>query len=280
MPDHSLRRDTLVIRAGESLPTASVEFFLCRAVVQAAASDDVEYVCLLTAAGTYAWVDTTASAPVGAKYIVQTADATLTNEQALGALATGLLKNTTTTGVLSIAVAGTDYPITDAGYFSPPGPVAIDAATVTALVAQETLARYVGYATKDLTGTRMHLIVTTAANTITWAEVALASAQSTGSLNLTLLGSAVDVSATFNSTGVKQVSINTAIPAGTHVYLLAGSDATTPFQVRATPGNEFSSTVPYVAHKTATRPSTMAANTAFSASTSANYAASVAARWF
>ena len=30
-------------------------------------------------------------------------------EQALSALATGLLKNTTTTGVLSIAVAGTDY---------------------------------------------------------------------------------------------------------------------------------------------------------------------------
>lgn len=48
-------------------------------------------------------------APVGAKYIVQQADGTLTNEQALGALATGLLKNTTGTGVLSIAVAGTDY---------------------------------------------------------------------------------------------------------------------------------------------------------------------------
>jgi hypothetical protein len=49
------------------------------------------------------------AAPVGAKYIVQTADATLTNEQSLGALATGLLKNTTTTGVLSIAT-GADLP--------------------------------------------------------------------------------------------------------------------------------------------------------------------------
>jgi len=49
-------------------------------------------------------------APVGAKYIVQTADATLTNEQALGALATGILKNTTITGVLSIATAS-DFPI-------------------------------------------------------------------------------------------------------------------------------------------------------------------------
>lgn len=48
-------------------------------------------------------------APIGATYIVQTADGTLTNEQAMGALATGLVKNTTTTGVQSIAAAGTDY---------------------------------------------------------------------------------------------------------------------------------------------------------------------------
>lgn len=50
-----------------------------------------------------------AYAPIGAKYIVQTADATLTAEQSLGALATGILKNTTSTGVLSIAV-GADLP--------------------------------------------------------------------------------------------------------------------------------------------------------------------------
>ena len=48
-------------------------------------------------------------APVGATYITQTTNATLTNEQALAALATGIVKNTTTTGVLSIAAQGTDY---------------------------------------------------------------------------------------------------------------------------------------------------------------------------
>jgi hypothetical protein len=48
-------------------------------------------------------------APSGAKYLVQVADAGLANAQALGALATGLLKSTTTTGVVSIAAAGTDY---------------------------------------------------------------------------------------------------------------------------------------------------------------------------
>lgn len=49
------------------------------------------------------------AAPAAAKYIVQTADSELSAEQALGALATGVLKSTTTTGVLSIAVPGTDF---------------------------------------------------------------------------------------------------------------------------------------------------------------------------
>ena len=52
---------------------------------------------------------TSGGAPVGATYIVQTSDGTLTNEQALGSLGTGLLKNTTSTGVLSIAT-GSDLP--------------------------------------------------------------------------------------------------------------------------------------------------------------------------
>lgn len=43
------------------------------------------------------------------KYILQQADAALPSAQAMGALGTGLVKNTTTTGVQSIAVAGTDY---------------------------------------------------------------------------------------------------------------------------------------------------------------------------
>jgi len=48
-------------------------------------------------------------APKTASYIVRTADGTLTNETVLGSLATGILKNTTTTGVLTIAT-GTDLP--------------------------------------------------------------------------------------------------------------------------------------------------------------------------
>jgi len=42
-------------------------------------------------------------------FVTKTAEASLSNEFALGSLATGLLKNTTTTGVPTIAVSGTDY---------------------------------------------------------------------------------------------------------------------------------------------------------------------------
>ena len=52
---------------------------------------------------------TAGGAPLDSTYIVQVPSGDLTNEQALSALATGILKNTTTTGVLSIATAGTDY---------------------------------------------------------------------------------------------------------------------------------------------------------------------------
>lgn len=46
-------------------------------------------------------------APTTATYITQTPDATLTNEQALSALATGIVVNTTATGVLTIYTGAT-----------------------------------------------------------------------------------------------------------------------------------------------------------------------------
>ena len=49
-------------------------------------------------------------APTDATYITQTPNASLSNEQALSALSTGLVKVTNTTGILSTASAGTDYP--------------------------------------------------------------------------------------------------------------------------------------------------------------------------
>ena len=63
----------------------------------------------VTVNGTFSATTITGMAPSNATYIVQTANATLTNEQVLSVLTTGLVKNTTTTGVLSIGVADTDY---------------------------------------------------------------------------------------------------------------------------------------------------------------------------
>ena len=54
-------------------------------------------------------INITPKAPTDAKYIVQTADTTLSAEQALSSLSTGLMKVTTTTGAITTATAGTDY---------------------------------------------------------------------------------------------------------------------------------------------------------------------------
>ena len=51
--------------------------------------------------GTLSWTSLSSGAPVGASYITQTANDTLSGEQALSSLGTGLMKVTTTTGVIS-----------------------------------------------------------------------------------------------------------------------------------------------------------------------------------
>ena len=55
-------------------------------------------------------VDGSANVAFANKFIVQgTTDSGLSGAQFLGALSTGIIKNTTTTGVLSVATSGTDY---------------------------------------------------------------------------------------------------------------------------------------------------------------------------
>lgn len=73
---------------------------------------DDHWIAYRTIGGTFDWVQVDASgsgAPTTAAYITQTPDAGLSAEQALSALATGVLKSTTGTGVVSIAV-GADLP--------------------------------------------------------------------------------------------------------------------------------------------------------------------------
>lgn len=64
-------------------------------------------------------------APVGATYIVQTADGTLTNEQALAALATGFMFSTTATGV--VTTIANPIPIANGGTSAATATAAFDA---------------------------------------------------------------------------------------------------------------------------------------------------------
>jgi hypothetical protein len=164
----------------------------------------------------------------------------------------------------------------DTGYFTPPGPVAVDAAAVTALASGQCGARYLGMVPYAVTSVEINVKVTTAvATSIVWAEVALASANSASGGNLTFIVADL-VAPVFNSTGVKTLTFAVDIPAGTFLYLLYGSSATTPFQLRATLADELSLGVVRLA---TARPSTMPAPTAFSTSTATTAAAWCVARW-
>lgn len=70
------------------------------------------YILELATVGAASWIllaPEGGSAPLGAKFITQQPSADLSAEQALSTLATGILKSTTGTGVVSIAAPGTDY---------------------------------------------------------------------------------------------------------------------------------------------------------------------------
>jgi hypothetical protein len=97
---------------------------------------------------------------------------------------------------------------------------------------------YVGKAPRSLTSIQLRYRVTTAAATITWAELAIAkgSINVGGNPNLTVVGFA-DVSAVINSTGQKTTTVNVSsgqsINEGDDLWLIIGNSATTAGVVRA-----------------------------------------------
>ena len=93
-----MRHLLIFLTAGLALAQAPVPVVIDGGTIKPPAAD------VLTALGVGGGIS-----PADATYITQTANGTLTAEQALGSLATGVLKNTTTSGVLSIAAQGTDY---------------------------------------------------------------------------------------------------------------------------------------------------------------------------
>ncbi len=63
-----------------------------------------------------AFTSAVTGAPSGARFIIQQPNSSLPNAQSLSALTTGILKSTTGTGVLTTAVANTDFPSNSARY--------------------------------------------------------------------------------------------------------------------------------------------------------------------
>lgn len=106
------------------------------------------------------------------------------------------------------------------------------------ITSTNSFAVYMGKAPRPLTSVVMRYRVTTAAATITWAEVALAKGAPVlaGNPSLTVVGTA-DVSAVINSTGQKSTTINVngaqTVGEGDDLWLLIGNQATTAAVVRA-----------------------------------------------
>lgn len=101
----------------------------------------------------------------------------------------------------------------------------------TALASGDVHLIYLGTAPQAITTCDVQMMVTTAAASITWAEVAMYRGDSTNSVRRC---GYTDVSATFNSTGQKSTTVALSdVAAGDTLWVAYGSSAVTPFQVRA-----------------------------------------------
>lgn len=106
------------------------------------------------------------------------------------------------------------------------------------ITSNSTFAVYLGKAPRSFTTCNLRLRVTTAAATITWAEVAIAKGAINVGGNPTLIVVGwTDVSAVVNSLGQKTIAINLAsgqrVDANDDLWALIGNQATTALQVRA-----------------------------------------------
>jgi hypothetical protein len=135
---------------------------------------------------------------------------------------------------------------------------------VKSITSTSTFAVYLGRAERNFSSVMTRFRVTTApGGTITWAECALATGTPVLGGNATLTTLAyTDVSAVVNTTGIKDVTITYSGYAGQELWFLIGvENTTTTMVVRAGQADDITSGWQQVA--TTTRPSTMAANTAF-----------------
>lgn len=146
---------------------------------------------------------------------------------------------------------------------APPG-LALGTAN-SAFTSNSSYAIYLGKADRAYTNFKTRVEVMVAAASITWAEIAIATSPSfevSNSVALTRRGY-TNVAATFNSIGEKSTDIvTTGIVYGANLWLVVGSQATTPFQLQAALGGLLSAS--QIQYANTTRPSTMATGKAFS----------------
>lgn len=140
-------------------------------------------------------------------------------------------------------------------------PVGLNPANLTAVTAFATNNSYfvfMGAAPKAYTSCDVRVRVTTAAATITWAEVGIFEGNPPtfgGAASLTRKGF-TNVAATFNSTGQKTTTVAVSgVAVGNRLWVALGSQATTPFQVRGMLADDLQSGV---FQTDASRPSTAA----------------------
>ncbi len=122
----------------------------------------------------------------------------------------------------------------DPVFFTPHGLHAANLTAVTAITSTNSYFEYIGVAAKPYTTCTVLQNVTTAAATITWAEVAIfrGTPVLNGNASLTRLGY-TSVSGTYNSTGRKSTAVTlTGAFTGDNLWVAWGSQATTAFQVR------------------------------------------------
>ena len=154
----------------------------------------------------------------------------------------------------------------------PQGIFAANASAVTAFASGTTYALYLGKYNGTTSGDAFYAqyslrLTTLVATSIVWAEIAIAKGDPviSGPAQLTTL-CYLDVSSTFASgTGIKSGSwtSGTAPAAGDDLWILMGSQAGTPYQVRGGVADDIVSGTFLLAGST--RPSTMSANTSFTA---------------
>jgi hypothetical protein len=149
------------------------------------------------------------------------------------------------------------------GFMCTPGLHAANLTAVTAFASNSCYCFYLGRAFKANPTFDVRVNVTTGAATITWAEVGIATGTPAvgGNPALTTRGY-TSVSGTFNGTGAKTTTVTTTnVAIGADIWVLLGSQATTPYQVRGMLADNLQTGVFAIA--TTTRPSTMGAGTSF-----------------